>query len=192
MMQQQHGLSPLKRAKTIVSVLKPNSRHHQTEARENSSPSLMLAIPGCCAWDEIGALLAGVFWGVLQDQSKSVRSSFWGQWNRGATKKERKHTERSGNPLSYFWSVPTCWATDENNSLDLVNCCVLGKREGGCCCWWSGWNEVARNVGLMKVEWGKGFLVFWFFDNYCLCFLWMRIIITVDFWWEGFSSVELS
>jgi hypothetical protein len=29
-------------------------------------PSLMLATPGCWAWEEIGALLAGVFWGVLE------------------------------------------------------------------------------------------------------------------------------
>jgi hypothetical protein len=29
------------------------------------SPSLMLAMPGCWAWEEMGALLAGVFCGVL-------------------------------------------------------------------------------------------------------------------------------
>ena len=33
--------------------------------RRGVTPSLMLATPGCWAWDEIGALLAGVFWGVL-------------------------------------------------------------------------------------------------------------------------------
>lgn len=28
-------------------------------------PSLILAMPGCWACEEMGALLAGVFWGVL-------------------------------------------------------------------------------------------------------------------------------
>lgn len=28
-------------------------------------PSLMLDTPGCWEWEEIGALFAGVFWGVL-------------------------------------------------------------------------------------------------------------------------------
>lgn len=32
-------------------------------------PSLMLETPGCWAWEEIGALLAGVFCGVLFFQS---------------------------------------------------------------------------------------------------------------------------
>lgn len=28
-------------------------------------PSLMLDTPGCWEWEEMGALFAGVFWGVL-------------------------------------------------------------------------------------------------------------------------------
>ena len=31
-------------------------------------PSLILDTPGCCAWEEIGALLAGVFCGVLDQK----------------------------------------------------------------------------------------------------------------------------
>jgi hypothetical protein len=34
--------------------------------RNRHEPSLMLATPGCWAWEERGALLAGVFWGVLE------------------------------------------------------------------------------------------------------------------------------
>ena len=36
----------------------------------------MLATPGCCACDEIGALLAGVFCGVLITVSKTLFSLF--------------------------------------------------------------------------------------------------------------------
>lgn len=32
----------------------------------------MLVTPGCWAWEEMGALFAGVFWGVLEDGSVFV------------------------------------------------------------------------------------------------------------------------
>lgn len=36
------------------------------------SPSLMLATPGCWAWEEMGALVAGVFCGVLRGGVVSI------------------------------------------------------------------------------------------------------------------------
>lgn len=40
---------------------------------ECDEPSLILATPGCCACDEIGALFAGVFCGVLVEVDVSAR-----------------------------------------------------------------------------------------------------------------------
>lgn len=34
---------------------------HKVQACVGMLPSLMLLTPGCCAWDEMGALFAGVF-----------------------------------------------------------------------------------------------------------------------------------
>lgn len=62
-------------------------------------PSLMLATPGCWAWEEMGALFAGVFWGVLsmfegvRDGKPGMQQTMrnlgddWGESTYGATGK---------------------------------------------------------------------------------------------------------
>lgn len=56
----------------------------------------MLATPGCWACDEIGAVAAGVFWGVLEGEKKSANDVE----NRGSQKEttgiDAGNSRRSG------------------------------------------------------------------------------------------------
>jgi len=59
-MQQQHDRGPLRNRNVLSHV-----RSKIEKAYKDYSPSLILATPGCWACEEMGALLAGVFCGVL-------------------------------------------------------------------------------------------------------------------------------
>ena len=82
-------------------------------------PSLMLAIPGCWACEEMGALLAGVFCGVLLK-------------NQQAKAKEIEYLRLTGPleyPTSYCGLVLTC--CKNTNFFKLGNCESMKVVGGG-------------------------------------------------------------
>lgn len=57
------------------------------------SPSLILATPGCWAWDKRGALLAGVFCGVLKAKFERSVAMYARPTERG---QKRRRSEGAG------------------------------------------------------------------------------------------------
>ena len=58
-------LLPLYQDPLIITDRKCQRFHLAEQALDGLAPSFMLATPGCCACDEIGAFCEGVFCGVL-------------------------------------------------------------------------------------------------------------------------------
>lgn len=83
----------------------------------DNAPSLMLATPGCCACDEMGALLAGVFCGVLEGWSVIER-----------TEKGRKATDGAVCKSSFLFLMGSAMLTEWTASELL--CAVERGREG--------------------------------------------------------------
>lgn len=104
--------------------IKPATRHDHI-------PSLMLETPGCAAWEEMGAWVAGVFWGVLSERRSVSRNT-----SIGSSSGTGQRTERWSDPPSCFWWVQTSLQTDGGRGfLDRVETGGWRWREqkaGGC------------------------------------------------------------
>ena len=98
--------------------------------RGNMLPSLMLDTPGCWEWEDMGALFAGVFWGVLISRQHGQR-----RWNkRLSTSLDENNAALTGQPESLpfcFWWVQTWRWTDldDKGRIDEVGKLLRRRKE---------------------------------------------------------------